>query len=539
MRKYAVAVFLLFAMFLVGGKTADAHVIDLTNKAQIQSYEDFYPLIARYKGASGVTIESYSSKWRTTAQLKALEAELLANKHGPELSLLGKVMIFPDYPAGANVLGQYLAEYQISGTKLSLSPNRVIQLYGGNEFTTVEQLATTLSHEYGHHFTYYYLINKEQLQPNAWLRSKYAAARELFRYPSVHVDDNGAYEWLFPEILAEDYVQLFGSNLALKGHMQMNPALPTPFELSGVENYWHQQLGNDYTVQAPLSLLLTGYAADTLDPSYYHLRLYLYSPKTSAYINAQDGKGQYASVYLDTLSSGVTEKWYDPQKLSDDVSWLFEKNWNDSVLFRAVQHAQKGFNRGSTTLKINYSSIDSAVRTRPLFPDLEDEELKQAVQRLYERSIVTGYPDGTFRPNEKLLRRHAARMIVKELGLKLPEGYQLKATDMKPGDAGYEDMAIAEAYGLLGQDGRLRPNEYLTRAQMAAVLVRAYENLYQKPAVNHSFADVAPSFWAYQEINTLADNQITVANPFRPNEYVTRGQMALFLKRTIDKRPAP
>ncbi|MCL6507591.1 MAG: S-layer homology domain-containing protein, partial [Bryobacteraceae bacterium] len=166
----------------------------------------------------------------------------------------------------------------------------------------------------------------------------------------------------------------------------------------------------------------------------------------------QDGKGQYASVYLDTLSSGVTEKWYDPQKLSDDVSWLFEKNWNDSVLFRAVQHAQKGFNRGSTTLKISYGSIDSAVRTRPLFPDLEDEELKQAVQRLYERSIVTGYPDGTFRPNEKLLRRHAARMIVKELGLKLPEGYQPKATDMKPGDAGYEDMAIAEAYGLLGQD---------------------------------------------------------------------------------------
>ncbi|QPA30760.1 S-layer homology domain-containing protein [Thermaerobacillus caldiproteolyticus] len=535
MRKYAV-IFLFFVMFLFGGKAADAHVVDLTNKAQAQSsYEDFYPLIARYKGASGVTIESYSTKWRTTAQLKALEAELLANKHGPELSLLGKIMIFPDYPAGENVLGQYFAEYQI-GKTLTLLPNRIIHLYGGNDFTTVEQMATTLAHEYGHHFTYYYLINKEQLQPSDWLRSKYAAARELFRYPSVHVNASGAYEWSLPEILAEDYVQLFGSSLALKGHMQMNAALPTPFELPSEEAYWHDQLGSDYVVQSPLSLLLTGYSPNSLNASYYNLRLYLYSPKTSAYVNAQDGNGRYASVYLDTFSSGVSEKWYDPSKLSDDVSWLFQKDWNDSVLFRAVQHAQKGFNRGSTTLKVNYGNIASSVSTRPLFPDIDDEEMKKAVQLLYERGVVTGYSDGTFHPSEKLLRRHAARMLVKELGLTLPEGYKVKATDIKAGDVGYEDMAIAEAYGLFGQGGKLRPNEYMTRAQMAAVLVRAYANVYKKPTTNRSFIDVLPSFWAYDAINTLADNSITIANPFHPNDTVTRGQLALFLKRTLDKK---
>lgn len=535
MRKYSFLLFFVMAL-IFGGKAVDARVVDLTNKAQVQSsYEDFYPLIARYKGASGVTIESYSPKWRTTAQLKALEAELLANKHGSELSLLGKIMIFPDYPAGENVLGQYFAEYQ-TGKTLSLLPNRVIHLYGGNDFTTVAQMATTLAHEYGHHFTYYYLINKEQLQPNDWLRSKYAAARELFRYPSVHVDGSGAYEWSLPEILAEDYVQLFGSPLAVKGHMQMNVHIPTPFELSSLQEYWKQRLGSSYAVQPPLPLRLTGYMPDSLNASYYHLRLYLYSPKAPAYINAQDGNGRYASVYVGTRPAGASESWYHPSSLPDDVSWLFEKDLNDRVLFRAVMPMSKGFNRGSETLAVNYGNIAASVSSRPLFPDVEDDETKQAVQLLYGRGIIAGYSDGTFRPNEKLLRRHAAAMLVRALGLTLPEGYKMKATDMKEGDAGYKEMEIAEAHGLFGKGGKLRPNEYMTRAQMAAVLVRAFSDIYKRPEVLRSFQDVPPSFWAYGEIETLAYNGITIADPFRPNEMITRGQFALFLKRTLEKK---
>ncbi|WP_374719623.1 S-layer homology domain-containing protein [Parageobacillus toebii] len=537
MRKYSFILFFFFMTFIFGGKAVDAHVIDLTNKVQVQSnYEDFYPLIARYKGQSGVTIESYSPKWRTTAQLKALEVELLANKHGPELSLLGKIMIFPDYPAGENVLGQYFAEYQQIGKKLSLLPNRVIHLYGGNDFTTVAEMATTLAHEYGHHFTYYYLINKEQLPAEDWLRSRYAAARELFRYPSVHADGNGAYEWSLAEILAEDYVQLFGSPLAVKGHMQMNVHIPTPFELSGVQEYWKQRLGSSYAVQSPLPLRLTGYMPDSADTSYYALRLYLYSPKTPVYINAQDGDGKYASVYVDTRPAGVSERWYYPSKLSDDVSWLFQKDWNERVLFRAVLPMSKGFNRGSETLVVNYRDIAASVSPRPLFPDVEDEETKQAAKLLYDRGIITGYSDGTFHPSEKLLRRHAASTLVRALGLTLPEGYHMKATDMKEGDPGYKEMEIAEAHGLFGKGGKLRPNEYMTRAQMAVVLVRAYSDIYKQPETLRSFRDVPPSFWAYNEIQTLAYNGITIADPFRPNEMITRGQFSLFLKRTLEKK---
>lgn len=275
---------------------------------------------------------------------------------------------------------------------------------------------------------------------------------------------------------------------------------------------------------------------DPSDASYYHLRLYLYSPKAPAYINAQDGNGRYASVNVGTRSAGVSESWYRPSALSDDVSWLFQKDWNDRVLFRAVLPMAKGFNRGSETLVVNYRNIAASVSSRPLFPDVEDEETKQAVKLLYDRGIITGYADGTFRPSEKLLRRHAASMLVRAFSLTLPEGYKVKATDMKEGDIGYKEMAIAEAHGLLGQGGKLRPNEYMTRAQMAVVLARACSDIYKQPEVLRPFRDVPPSFWAYNEIQTLAFNGITVADPFRPNEMITRGQFALFLKRTLEKK---
>ncbi|AKS39551.1 MULTISPECIES: S-layer homology domain-containing protein [Anoxybacillus] len=524
-------IWLTFFFLLLFQHPAHAHVVDLTNKAKAQAYEDYYPLIARYKGTSGVTFESYSTYWNET-KLAQLEQELLKNKHGAELSLLGSVKIFPDYPAGQNVLGQYFAQYQVS-PKLSLLPNRYIHLYGGNEWTTVEEMATTLAHEYGHHFTYYYLLNKEQRRPNEWLQSQYAAARELFRYPTVHADGSGEYEWYMPEILAEDYVQLFGSPHALKGHMQMNAHLPTPFELQALQTYWKNQLGATYEPMPPLSLLLTNY---TVKNNVYSLKLYTYAD-TTAYLNAQDGQGRYASVYIGSVPKGVNETAYDGTKLNSQVSWLFRSTIVDTALFRVVQPTTKGFNRGSATLRVSYGAIDTLVSTPPLFPDVVREELQEAARLLYERGMISGFPDGTYRPNERLLRRHAALMLIRDLQLTLPEGYVVKAQDVKPTDPWYKEMAIAEAYGLLtGYNGKLYPNDYITRAQMATILTRVYADVYEQPTTNASFFDVPASHWAYQAIDTLFYNGITINNPYRPNDFVTRGQFALFLKRTLDKK---
>lgn len=169
-----------------------------------------------------------------------------------------------------------------------------------------------------------------------------------------------------------------------------------------------------------------------------------------------------------------------------------------------------------------------------LFTDVTRDEVASAVGYLQLKNIITGYEDGTFRPNQGLLRHHAARLMVKALDLKLPEGYKMKATDMKPGDVGYGDMLIAEAYGLMkGENGRLMPNDSLSRSQMATILVRAFGDYFESPNKNYSFDDIGPDFWNYEPINVLAHNGITISDSYHPYRTVTRSQFALFLNRTL------
>jgi hypothetical protein len=57
-----------------------------------------------------------------------------------------------------------------------------------------------------------------------------------------------------------------------------------------------------------------------------------------------------------------------------------------------------------------------------------------------------------------------------------------------------------------------------------------------------TFPDVAPGFWAFQEIEALAASGITTGFPdgtFRPTDPVTRAQMATFLARALGLHWAP
>lgn len=175
-----------------------------------------------------------------------------------------------------------------------------------------------------------------------------------------------------------------------------------------------------------------------------------------------------------------------------------------------------------------------------VFSDIRNAEQASAAAFLQMRGIISGYPGNVFKPNEPIVRRHAAAMLVKALGLKLPEGYKMKAADMKPGDQNYQDMLIAEANGLFGGGGKLKPNEPLSRAQMASVLNRAYGAYYDPPTDKAVFKDIPIYFWNYSDINVLAHNKITVTEggAFRPNESVTRAQFSLFMKRSIELKEA-
>jgi hypothetical protein len=201
---------------------------------------------------------------------------------------------------------------------------------------------------------------------------------------------------------------------------------------------------------------------------------------------------------------------------------------NHFVMFEVSYNETKGFIASSNLREGNVT----------IFKKLPIGETASSVAYLQLKNLIAVSTGASFNPNEPILRREAALMLVKELGLTLPVGYKMKATDMKPTDQNYQEMMIAEAHGILGRDGTIRPNGHLTRAQMAAILVRAYTNLYAKPTTRVSFTDVKPNYWGYSDINTLAFNNVTITanGKYSPNGDVTNSQFALLLTRTMKLR---
>ena len=83
-----------------------------------------------------------------------------------------------------------------------------------------------------------------------------------------------------------------------------------------------------------------------------------------------------------------------------------------------------------------------------------------------------------------------------------------------------------------GSNGKFNPNDPFTRAQLAKVLVEAFD--LQKGTLNVQFKDVPASHWAYNYVNILASTKITVgisANKFGESNYVTLTQLKAFITR--------
>ncbi|WP_456277610.1 N-acetylmuramoyl-L-alanine amidase [Bacillus sp. AK128] len=163
---------------------------------------------------------------------------------------------------------------------------------------------------------------------------------------------------------------------------------------------------------------------------------------------------------------------------------------------------------------------------------------------LSSQLIINGYETeegmNEFRPNAKVSRAQAAKMIVIALGEE-----ELFAENPTFSDVPNDHWAngwIEQAFQLnifTGyEDGTFNPDGQLTRAQMSKVLSNAF--VLEHKAVSSGsflFTDVQ-DHWASEYIQKLYMNGISNGsnNRFMPESDITRAQFAAFLSRTIDDK---
>ncbi len=166
-------------------------------------------------------------------------------------------------------------------------------------------------------------------------------------------------------------------------------------------------------------------------------------------------------------------------------------------------------------------------------PDISGHWAQAHIEHLLGLNLINGFPDGTFKPNQTITRAQAASILANELAL-TPQASafpDVPASHWANGSVG----AIA-AYGTMSgyPDGTFRPDQAMTRAEIASVLSSAYG--FSQSSATSPFTDVTPSHWAFGSIMALVDGYITEGYPdgtFKPNDAMTRAEFSVFMAKAI------
>lgn len=166
---------------------------------------------------------------------------------------------------------------------------------------------------------------------------------------------------------------------------------------------------------------------------------------------------------------------------------------------------------------------------------------KKEIDAMAARGIIAGYQDGTFKPNNEVTNAQVALMLVRALKLNTNNRPNPNLADVKPSYHAYKEIATVIDEGIFPKGKTFNPNAPITREAMARALVNAFK---LQGNGGTYFTDVSPSYWAYPYIMKIAANDVTTGysdGTFKPKNKVTRAQFSAFVARSLNKvfKPLP
>jgi hypothetical protein len=152
-----------------------------------------------------------------------------------------------------------------------------------------------------------------------------------------------------------------------------------------------------------------------------------------------------------------------------------------------------------------------------------------------DKGIVSGYSDGTFRPQGVCKRKQVVAFLWRLKGSPAPKSTAARFSDVSTKTDFYKAIYWASENNIvLGfSDGTFRPEDTCTRGQVVAFLWR----IAGRPAPKGSsskFSDVTKTNSFYKAILWASENGIVQGysdSTFRPDNKCTRGQIVAFIYR--------
>lgn len=227
------------------------------------------------------------------------------------------------------------------------------------------------------------------------------------------------------------------------------------------------------------------------------------------------------------------------------VSWSVDKNSVVTVKYRQGSNVVEGFNRrlisGTNitfpTIILLEEDLGADTASKPIFSDLPSStETSVAIRQLYDRGIINGYPDGTFKPSGSVTRAEFTKML-------FLAGEMLNATSTKvsftdvPADHWAKNyiltLASKEIVNGIGSN-KFNPSGTIAMGEVLAILDRSFA-LVDKSV---SYPYVLPAHWSNDYFVGLVSRKIVLSTdsfykPYTPTRSATRAECAMLLSRVL------
>lgn len=253
---------------------------------------------------------------------------------------------------------------------------------------------------------------------------------------------------------------------------------------------------------------------------------------------------------------------------NEDDKFIFQNSWGTEYKDGGrwtipYNHIDEAFVLLDEELELPYEDVD------------ENEWYYKDIKTAYFSDIIKGTSATTFSPNDNILRCEAATIAVRVLNklqcniktfndtlrqkeestqLLLNEDvYSISPTtpanvrDLNENEWYYTDVKKMLSTGIMTGDaeGTFRPNDGITRAETAAIIVRLYEYigkilciLDEQDTVMVEFTDVNKNEWYYKEVNKAANYGFLFGDTegtFRPNDNITRAEFTSTIVRLMER----
>lgn len=172
-----------------------------------------------------------------------------------------------------------------------------------------------------------------------------------------------------------------------------------------------------------------------------------------------------------------------------------------------------------------------------LFSDISGHWGEEYIKRMNELGIVNGFEDKTFRPDNGVTRAEFIKMLVSVIDI--PSGEKCSFDDVSESDWYFSYVSDAVTAGIVSGISldRFAPNDGLTRQDAAVMVYRSISDALTASVRNIKYADENEiSDYAIDAVKALSEAGIVKGSDgrYNPEDGITRAEAAVLLLRVHD-----